>query len=167
MGFEFKSVHFGGLEHNGVIEETDVHTTTIRTFEEDRFEATTVFGVGFGTEVIETADVLYFGYTDTSGTARVIIRTELGNGISHVFDFVLILVSRPFHTAVREVFIVVFTFVMDGVEEVFQVVERDTAHMLAAFSRLCSVVLRFGCNGEHERRRYEILHGVFHMTVLC
>jgi hypothetical protein len=70
----------------------------------------------FAAEVVQATNVLHLGYAYAGSTARVFVGTQLSNGICHIVQLMLILHLRPFHTAIGQVFIVVFTFIMDGVE---------------------------------------------------
>ena len=116
------------FEQCRVIEESAVDTTTVRTFEQYRLHDTSVVLFHFLADILQATEILDLANADTSGTARVFVRTELSKSIRHVLHFVLILEGSPFHTTVREVLIVVFALVVNSVEEVLEVVECDTAN---------------------------------------
>ena len=128
--FEFITCYMRRLEERRVIQEAHIHTTAIGTLQENRFEPTTIGLIGLPTEVIETTNILHLGYTDTSGTTRIIIQAQSSNGLRHLLDFVLVLVRVPFHTAVGQVLIVVFALIVNRVKEVLQVVKSNTTDIL-------------------------------------
>ena len=129
--FEFVAVYFSRFEQYGVVQQSHVHATAVRAFYQNWFQAAAIFSVGFGAEVVETTDVLHLGYADTCSTARVVVSTQLRNGIGHVLNFVLVLVRGPFVATIGQVLVVVLTFVVDGIEQVLKVVESNTADVLS------------------------------------
>ena len=139
MGLQLMPFHATRTEHYRVIQKAHIHTTTVRTFYQNWLQPTTVFAVGFRTQVFQTTDILHLGYADTSRAARIVIRAELGNGISHILHFVLILVRGPFHTSVRQILIVVLALVMNRIKQILKVIKCHTTDILSAafFLRQC------------------------------
>ena len=160
--FEFKAVCLGGLEEHGVVEESHIPSTAVRSFYQNRFEATSVFAICLCTEIVQATYILHLRYTDTCCTAWIIIGSELRNGISHILHLVLILESIPLHTTVRQVLVVILTLIMDGIEKVLQVVERDTTNELRVRSLLC---FRKDANRQHQC--CNINKCVFHCMYFC
>ena len=128
MGVQFVSADGHWSESRTVVHKTDIYAAAIRSLKQNRLVAAVVL-VGLGTQILHTVHILHLGDTHTDRTARVFVRTELRDGIPHIMYLMLILERCPFHTAVRQIFIVVFTLVMDGIKKVRKVVKSNTTHI--------------------------------------
>ena len=90
-------------------------------------------------EVSQTAVVLYLRDTNSGSTyGRQHVGTHLGKYTSHVLQFVTILHSRPLVSAIRQILVVIVTFIVKGIKKVFKVVETDGINRV--FLLLCQCV---------------------------
>ncbi len=128
MGVQFVPADGHRSESRTVVHKTDIHAAAVGSLKQNGLVAAVVF-VGLGTQVLHTVHILHLGHTYTDCAARVFVRTELRDGIPHIVDLMLILERCPFHSAVRQIFIVVFALVVNGIEEVLEVVKSNTTHI--------------------------------------
>ena len=74
VGFELVALCVGYLEHIGVIQETYIYTTTVRTLNKDGLVGASHL-LHRGTEVFEAMDVLHLRYAHAHRSARVYLQT--------------------------------------------------------------------------------------------
>ncbi len=116
-------------ESGTVVEQAYIYASTVRPLEQDRLVAAVVFPVGLSTEVFEATYILHLGYTHTRSTVRRLVRTELRDGVCHIVYLMRVLERSPLHTTIWQVFVVILALVMNGIKEVLEVVESNTAHI--------------------------------------
>ena len=79
---------------------------------------------GLGHQVFQDVTVLDLGDAQ-DGMVGLVLVPHRPDDLGHVGKFLLVLEFGPLVGAVGKVFVVVLPFVMEGVEEVLQVVEPD------------------------------------------
>ena len=105
------------------VEQGHVHSSSVRTV----IMYDLIVGVGdfrLADEVLEHVPVLYLADSEYGMIGLVVIRHRPDDG-GHVVQFLLVPCLGPFVGPVRQELVVVFPFVMIGVEEVLEVVESE------------------------------------------
>ena len=120
------------LEETGVVEQTYIHATTVGAVVVHNLIAA-IFQFGLTHEVLQHGDVLNLTDADEDGTlGRRALDFHLADGIGHVVLFLPILGTIPLASAFGREFLVIDAIVVDGVEQVLQVIEHDAIHQVAA-----------------------------------
>ena len=103
---------------------------------------------GLGHEVVQCNLRFHLGHSDDGSTVGQFVCAEFGEHFGHIAEFALILHGSPLVFAFGQVFPVVTACGMDGVEEVFQVVER---HAIECVTLVLTLFVAIGKGGEqHE-----------------
>ncbi len=117
-----------GAEILRVVEQSHVHAAAVRGVVVHYAEVAVSQRLGLD-EVFEHGAVLDFADAYHGRTVGRRLCGELRDGVGHVVDFAPILLAVPLAVALRRELQVVFSVVVDGVEEVFKVVESHTVHL--------------------------------------
>ncbi len=120
------------LEIFRVIEQPHIHATAVgRVVVHHLIVATLDFGLGH--QVFKHMAVLNLRHAKDSYAVGCDVGADGGDGIGHVMEFVEVFLGIPLVGALGQELLVVFLRVVDGVEEVFQVIEADQTNFIGLF----------------------------------
>ena len=142
------------LEEAGIVEQTAVHAAAVGPIHMDELVAA-LGQCGLGHEVGQRASGFHLGHTDDGGAVGQFVGTEFGEHLGHIAQFVGVLHRAPLVLAFGEVFPVVAANRMDGVEEVFEVVEGHTIEGVALLLSLLVATSEGGKQHEGGKRQKE------------
>ncbi len=114
--------HVKNLEHAGIIEESHVHAAAVGRVMVNNLKHPFLDGFGLY-EVFKHAAVLDFRHAEDSRPHRGGLGGHLRNTVGKVVNFAPVFFPVPLARALRGKFEVIFSVVIDCVEEVFKVVE--------------------------------------------
>ena len=133
--------HVEHPEKAGIVEQAHIHATAVGRIVVHNLQ-TAVLQSRVGNKVVEHRAVLDFRHTDYCRTLRCQVASHLADGIRHIVDFLPILVAIPLASAVRTEFEVVFTIIVDGIEQILQVIECYSESL---------ILLLLGKSGKHRQ----------------
>ena len=129
--------HTTHLEECRIIEQTAVHTSTVRTFHMTELEVA-LLQLRLFTKILQTMPVLHLtDANDGTTDIRQDVSTHFRQHGRHVVQLMLILHFRPLVPSVRQIFIVVLALVVFGIKQVFQIVEAYSVDAIALCLQGC------------------------------
>ena len=125
------SRHVQHLEETRVIEKCHVNTARVGTVVMHNLVAA-VLDFGLTDKVLKHREVLDLTHANEDRSlGRRALDLHLADGIGHVVLFLPILGSVPLIGSLRGELIVLLTIVVDGVEQVLQIIEHHAIHQIA------------------------------------
>ena len=119
----------GHREILGVVEHGHIHATPVRRVVV--YDLVVACGdLGLGHQVLKHMAVLDFRETENGNAIGGIVQSDGRDGIRHVVQFGHVFLCVPLVGPIGQELLVVRERVVDGVEEVFQVVEADQADLV-------------------------------------
>ena len=121
-----------GGEESGVVEQCAVHAAAVGALDVDELVAASG-QFRLCDEIGQCACVLHLGQADDGSPHGQFVGAEIRQHLGHVFQFGVVLHRAPLVDALGGVLVVVLPGVVDGVEEVFLVVESHAVEGIAFF----------------------------------
>ena len=120
VGYQSNIAH---LEECWVVEQAAVNATTVRPFHMAELEFPRL-QLRLVAQVLQAVAVLHLTDTDNRTThARQDVGTHLCQHRRHIAQLMLIFHLRPLVSAVGQILVVVFPFIVLGIKQIFQIVE--------------------------------------------
>ena len=89
--------------------------------------------LGLGYEVFQNRAVFHLRHAEDSYAIGADVGADGGDGIGHVMELGGVFLGVPLVEAFGQKLLVVLQRVVDGVEEVFQIIETDQADLIGLF----------------------------------
>ncbi len=139
------------LEILRVIEQPHIHATAVGRVVV-HYLIVAVLDFGLGHEVFKHLAILDLRHAKDSHTVGRDVGADGGDGVGHVVEFVEVFLGIPLVGALGQELFVKLQRVVNGIEEVFQVIEADQADFISLFF-LCFEVRKTKYKG--QKGKYE------------